>query len=189
MRLLLPIGLVALLVFACNQPPAQPQKDYSQIDQEIAQLDSNVKLRKYLEEIGRLDQKFRSDETFIVQQHGQGSKEHQEIWQKINETDELNLIKVEKLLAKFGYPKADFLGSTAASAPFMVIHHSADYDSKKRNFHYLFEAYKSGNLKEGPFSLYLNRMYELKMGKRYEVGDVFKEEDRINGIIEELGLK
>ncbi len=179
---------LCILLYTRSQPSATPQKDFSYIDQEIAQLKSSTDVRKYWGNITLNDQKYRVEESSIVQQYGHDSKEYKEIWEKINKTDQENLVKVEKLLAKFGYPRGDSLGSAAASAPFWVIHHAPTYETKEKYFPYLYDSYQRGDLKEGPFSFYLNRMYKLKMGKRYEVGAVFSEQDRINGIIEELGL-
>jgi hypothetical protein len=180
--------LLLLFFVNCGQPPAE-QKDYSYLDAEIAQLQTDMDIRIYWETIYDDDQKYRREESLILQQYGYESKEYKDAWKKINEMDDLNIVKVEKMLAKIGYPQTKELSSKAASAPYIVIHHSSDYDTRKRNFHHLYDAYKTGNLKEGPFSLYLNRTYEIKNGKRYEVGAVFKEEERIKEIIEELGLE
>ena len=187
MKTTLSILSILLFLFACSQP-ATDQKNHDYLDEEIAQLDTDEKLQAYWEAIGKLDQAVRSEETFELQKYGHDSKEHKAAWQKIMETDELNLTKAEKLFAKFGFPKNEVLGPKAATAAFLVIHHTPTYEAKERNFHYLYGAYQNGHLKEGPFSFYLNRMYETKMGKRYEVGAVFNEEDRIKGIIGELGL-
>lgn len=181
--------LLFFLLFAnCGQPPAE-QKDYSYLDAEIAQLQTDMDIRKYWEAISDDDQKYRREESLILQQYGYESKEYKDTRKKIDELDALNIVKVEKMLAKFGYPQTKELSSKSASAPFFVIHHSTDYDTRTRNFHHLYNAYKTGNLKEGPFSNYLNQTYEMKKGKRYEVGTVFTEEGRIKGIIEELGLE
>lgn len=189
------LTIAACLVLSCQENATntgnhsqQTAVDYNYLDAEIAGIQSSVQLRKYWEEIGRLDQTFRREETSIVQQHGHDSPAHKEIWEKINATDAENLAKVERLLAKYGYPKKDSLGRKALNALFMVVHHAPDYEARQRNFPHLYKAYQHGDLKEGPFSMFLNRMYETKMGKRFEVGAVFKEEDRINDIIQALNL-
>ncbi len=178
---------IILILSSCSNN-APDEKSLSFIDEEIAQLDTDEKLKAYWQDILDLDQKYRNEGILIAQQHGLKSVEYKENQQKVIESDRLNLAKTEKLLAKFGHPTRAGLGRKATEVPWLVVHHSATYEDRERNFRYLFDAYKAGDLRESAFSFYLNRMYEMKMGKRYEVGDVFKEADRVNGIIEELGL-
>ena len=167
----------------------QKEKDYSYIDEEIAGLKTSTDVRKYWGQINRNDQIHRINKSTIVQQHGHGSKEHKELLDKIKEVDKENLIKAEKLLAKYGFPRGDSLGWAAASAAFTVILHAPEYETKEKYFPLIYKSYQRGDLKEGPVSTLLNQMYKEKMAKRYETGAVFNEQERINGIIEELGLR
>lgn len=181
--------LFTILFFTACQESVSNQDPYAFIDSEIAQLDTDEKWQAYWEEIGKSDQQCRSDETFVLQKYGHDTKEHQEAWQKIRDTDALNLAKAKKLIVQKGFPQKEVLGAKAVTAAFLTFHHASEYEERIWAFPYFYKAYKTDNLKEGPFSFYLNRTYSTKMGKRYEVGDVFKEEDRIKGIIEELGLE
>ncbi|HFA50805.1 MAG TPA: hypothetical protein ENJ95_17495 [Bacteroidetes bacterium] len=194
MKYTLPIFALIFLLFGCaaeekKQPPVSDGELLLRIDKEIAQLNTDHKLKLYWENINRLDQLYRKKESAIVQQYGHGSKEYKDIWEQINKTDEINLLKTEKLLAKYGHPKKDSLGRKAAYTPFIVIHHSNSYEAKERNFPYLYRAYKNGDLDDDGFSFYLNRMYSMKFGERMTVGGVYREEERIAELIEKLGLE
>ncbi|MEO1262745.1 MAG: hypothetical protein AAFZ15_28315 [Bacteroidota bacterium] len=195
--------LFVLLFVACGQPTAESEKeaendslrttaatekDYSYLDNEIAQLDDNVKIRKYWEAMERLDKKYRQEEPVILQQKGYNSKEYQDLKKNMQEADAENIAKAERMLAKHGFPLRDSFGPLASNGAYLVVLHAPTYEQQSKNFKYLYDAYQKGGLMEGPFSFYLNQMYDLKMGKMYEVSGSFREEDRINGIIEELGL-
>ena len=191
--------IFALAITACGQPTSETEKpttetavekgrDFSYLDAEIAQLDNNVKIRKYWEEMEKADQKYRREEPVILQQKGYGSKEYQELKENMQQADAENIAKAERMLAKYGFPRRDSFGPLAANGAYLVVLHAPTYEQQAQGFQYLYDAYQKGGLQEGPFSFYLNQMYDLKMGKMYEVSGSFKEEDRINGIIEELGL-
>lgn len=84
----------------------------------------NQALKKELEDIYRHDQELRQQINAIQEKYGADSKELQALWEKISQTDEANLIKVEKILAKHGWVGRDEVGPKAASTLFLVIQHS-----------------------------------------------------------------
>ncbi|MEL7022021.1 MAG: hypothetical protein AAGK47_10450, partial [Bacteroidota bacterium] len=106
----------------------------------------------------------------------------------INTTDSLNLIKIENYLKTYGHPNQKEVGEIAAITPWAVIHHSGSYEVGERNFHHLYGAFINEDIDDGEFSMYLNRMYQIKYNKRYEVEGKFNEEERLEQLIDILGL-
>jgi hypothetical protein len=68
------------------------------------------------------------------------------IWAIITETDSLNLVKVEKIISKYGYPGKSLVGQPTNTAAFLVIQHSP----KIKQYYPLVE--KAGKNKEIPFT-------------------------------------
>lgn len=76
------------------------------------------------------------------------SKEYldRNMWSLINKTDSLNLVKVERIISKYGYPGKSIVGQPTNTAVFLVIQHSP----KIAKYYPLIE--KAGKDKEIPFS-------------------------------------
>jgi len=157
--------LVILILNSCFQ---EKSKENSNIDlnfkTEIEDLKTVEKQIEYLEDIYRLDQKVRTDETKILEKYGYDSKEFNEAWIKINKTDNINLKKIETYLEIHGNPSILEHGKFACGAPWIVIHHDSNVDgARRRNFKYLYNAWKNKDLGGGPFAFYLNRFYALEL--------------------------
>lgn len=73
----------------------------------------NIDLQKQLKVIITNDQKFR------------GTEASNEDWDKQNEIDSLNIIEVEKIIKKYGYPGKNLVGSDCSETAFMVIQHAS----------------------------------------------------------------
>ncbi|MFK7807525.1 MAG: hypothetical protein AB8F74_06925 [Saprospiraceae bacterium] len=177
--------ILALCIFiiACSNIS---DADMISIKTEIAKLKTNDEKTAYLENIHLLDQKVRTDEDTVLATYGHGSKEYKDHWKFINQTDELNLAKVEAYLAAFGHPKKSELSDQAVHTPYIVIHHQSTAEPRRRNFQYLEDAYKSGDLDSGAFAFYLNRFYEFEFGHRLEMKNPFTEEIEIDTLVKAL---
>jgi len=162
----------------------------SKIEQQIEGLETGEDKRRFLEKILEDDQKVRDGkDSELMLKYGKDSKEHMEYVQAQWRQDEINLIKIEKYLEKFGYPSKNELGKDAAIAPWLVIHHSTDTQIRNRNFEVLYEAYLREDIDATAMSLYLGRTYEFTYGKRFRMESPYKSEDEINQLIKELDLK
>ena len=107
----------------------------------------------------------------------------------ITKTDRINLQKKEHYLKAHGHPtKKAKQGDLVARTPWIVIHHSERIEPRERNFTYLYEAYKKGDLKPSSFSFYLERFHRLKFGKRFTLPNPYREDELINALIDRLGL-
>ncbi len=160
-----------------------------QIAIEVENLISIDLQRDFLTTIGELDQEVRHHETRMLQQFGYRSKEHKEALRELRRIDRRNLLKVEAYLEKYGYPKINDHGERACGVPWLVIHHApGGIKPRKRNFKYIFSAYRNGDIGDGELTFYLNRMYDKKFGKRIEWSRPFKVEEELDTLYTALNL-
>jgi len=185
------VSLIFLMLIGCKTKTSDSSEDNSMnLTKEIEALDSIEKQRKYLEAIYTIDQKVRKDATKILQQHGHDSKEHNEAGLKMNETDKINLDKIETYLRLHGHPTIEKHGDKACGAPWVVIHHSmGGTDSRRRNFKYLYKAWKDKNIDGGQFTFYLNRFYNIESGQRLDIIGSFTEKFEVDTLISLLNLE
>lgn len=155
-------------------------------DEEVQNLSTNSDKKAYLEAIFKVDQDVRDaqDEYKI----GRNSKEYRDHIDKMNQTDLINLYKIETYLRHLGHPSKVALGEIAALTPWAVIHHQSNYEPRVKNFKYLYNAYVEGDIKESSFSMYLARMYQMKHGSRLDMGGPYQEKDKIARLISDLDL-
>ena len=179
--------LIATLSMHIQCNDVQNQKVQS-IDDAIAQLTTDSEKRIYLEKICAIDQKTRTDLSEIEIKYGHDSNERMEAIQLMAKADRLNLQKIERYLMAYGHPTKVKQGELATRAPWLVLHHSGGIEPRERNFTYLYEAYKKGDLKPSSFSFYLERFHRLKFGKRFTLPNPYREDELINALIDRLGL-
>jgi len=170
-------GFFILSVLLFFSSCAEEKKEKSQtIDcSAISKLESDQQKIEFLTGIWEIDQGIRSPE---VNTPGK----------EMNRLDEMNLLKIECYLQHFEYPKPSF-GYEANSAPWAVIHHSYTAEDRRRNFKSLYKAYLNDHLEEGHFAFFLDRLYKMENGSRYDMKSPYKESDRIEELIEALELK
>jgi len=169
----------------------QPTPEFqAKIYNEVDSINSSVELQAYLRQIYALDQKYRAEENDVLDKFGHDSKEYKQIWEKINQTDAENLVRVEYIFKKFGYPKRSEVGEIAASAPWFVVHHvSGDNAVREKHFKIIYRAYVDGNISGGQMDFYLGRMYRIKFGTYFNMPSQFKEHEKIDTLIQILELK
>ena len=164
------------------------QEEIKTLEAEVDALNSNGEKRQFLLDIYTIDQQVRNESTAAQTAFGFKSTEHNAATQKMWITDKRNLIQIEAYLEKFGHPTKEGVGDPATLAPWIVIHQASEKEPRIRNFSYLHQAYKNGDLEGGEFAFYLNRLYFIEFGKRMEIKSPFREEDEIAKLIEELKL-
>ncbi len=180
---------IILILSVCIQCSSLNNDEIESIEKQLEQLTTIDEKRIYLEEIHALDQEVRKNRAEIEVAYGYDSKELYEMTQKMVKIDRLNLMKIELYLEKYGYPTIAQHGEYAIGAPWIVIHHSSNLKAKEKNFRYLYSAYKSGDLKPGSFSFYLERFHRMKFGKRYTLPNPYREKQLIDSLIKRLELR
>ncbi len=185
------IGIFIIFILGCFKKAENPDPNIVlEIEKEIEKLKTNDDKKAFLEKVLKDDQKVRDgSDAAIIQEFGYDSKEHLEHTKIMWKQDEINVIKIEKYLEKFPYPKKTELGDDAAMAPWLVIHHSSNIGLRNKYFEILYQAYLDQNIDDGGFSLYLGRTYDFTFGERLKMKNPFRPEDEINALIKALGLE
>ena len=179
---LIPILLIAV---SCSNT----HKNSSSLVHQIESLNTVEKQKQYLIEIYRLDQLVRKNETAQSGKFGYQSQEHKLAIEEVMTTDELNLNKVELYLEKFGHPNMDQHGKEACNVPWLIIHHAMDgLAPRRRNFKYIYVAYKNGDINDNAISFYLNRMYDIQYGNRIEWDRPYRIEEELDTLFKALDL-
>ncbi len=168
------LTLITLLLFAFLS--CQNEADIA-LEQEITALDTIEKRKAYLEAINDDDQGVR-----------QGNTEGKAMMQ----ADATNMQKIEKYLEIHGYPKRAEVGKTAASTPWLVIHHQPSYNNdeiRRKYFPMLYQAYWDEDLPGGQMWLFLDRMYYNRHGERFKMKSPYMEADAIDSMIQVLEIR
>ncbi|OWK71162.1 DUF6624 domain-containing protein [Pedobacter sp. AJM] len=100
----------------------------------FAQKQFNLELKKQLDTILQLDQgirEFGDTETTEIRKDTLAAMFKypkktltENLWKVMNEIDSVNLIKIEAIISKYGYPGKSMVGEPTNTAAFFVIQHS-----------------------------------------------------------------
>ncbi|WP_299894368.1 hypothetical protein [uncultured Aquimarina sp.] len=177
-----------VLILACSSCKERGVSSEEDFVKEVKSLSTIDLQKEFLEKIYDLDQGTRTDLPDIEIKYGFDSAEMKEAYEKMNAMDMDNIQKIELYLQQYGHPTIVGHGKKAAMTPWIVIHHSENNISRERNFKYLYDAYKNGDLRSGSFSFYLERMHQIKFGNRFTLPNPYKEEQLIDSLITRLNL-
>ncbi|MCX2429173.1 DUF6624 domain-containing protein [Pedobacter sp. GR22-10] len=133
----------------------------------FAQKQFNLELKKQLDTILQLDQgirEFGDTETTEIRKDTLAAMFKypkktltENLWKVMNEIDSVNLIKIEAIISKYGYPGKSMVGEPTNTAAFFVIQHSPNLIPK---YYPLIE--KAGKAGELPFK-YTAMMLDRKL--------------------------
>lgn len=180
--------LIFLCVFVAFTSCETQSPTVDQIAEELEQIATIDLQKEYLQDILSTDQEVRSAISEMIENHGYDSEEHKKSEKAMSEVDEINLVKIEMYLDRFGYPTLKDHGSKACTAPYMVLHHQPDLDSRKRNFKYLYSAYESSDIDDHTLTFFLNRMYAMTYGERIEWDGPYLPEQELDTLFKSLNL-
>ncbi len=178
------VFLTSIMLSSCSEKVSIDQEYFKR---EIEALQTTQQKQEYLEAIFKIDQDVRDDSTLILK-YDKESPEYSKHYEKMRLVDEMNLQKIEAYLNQFGYPSRDAMSEIALFTPYVVIHHSSTTEDRRRNFPFLKEAYKDGNLSESSFSMYLARWYQMEFNERLDMRGSYKEKDKIRRMLDSLSL-
>lgn len=154
---------------------------------ELDEVKNDADLRVFLHRMLANDQRYRNMEDSIISSYGYESDEHYELWDQIHLADAENVIRVQALLSKLGYPDIDIVGKNNAMVPILVIHHTSDFDLREEYFPVFHDAYRQGHIDDEMMLLFLERTYHMKNGEAYpNESGVFQYVQRIDDLIFEL---
>ncbi len=176
-----------LLCVACS---CNLGNNNAEIQIEIDRLTSNEAKEMYLEEIYKNDQLIRNSEaeSKVIFKHGYNSKEHKDFNKRMMKEDEINRIKIDKYLKKYGYPQKDHFSQKALDAPWIVIHHETNLGNRNYHFPMLYEAYLNNDLDGDKFAFYLNRSHQIEFKSSLIMEQAYNTEEQIDTLIALLDL-
>jgi len=173
-----------LLLTQCQEASKDLVAD--DLHNEVSQLHTLEQKEAYLTKIFEEDQKVRGGTHDIVIMHGPDSEEMEAYKQRQWDQDDINLKKIEKYLELHGVPSTkDSLNYKAGTAIWAVIQHS-DIEARERSFEKLYEAQLKGDF---DLSWILDRMYRVKMQKKFVMPEDSKYDNEMDQMIFELGLE
>lgn len=178
---------ISAILLSCNE---KQSTDFFKIENEISCLESFEDKKSYLEAIYKDDQRVRDAEksTELINKYGINSKEYRIYGQAMRQQDAINLAKIEGYFATYGYPEKE-MGEIATMTPWLVIHHAEGYKVREGNFEIIYGAYLEGSIDIDAVSFFLGRMYEIKFGERFRMGNPYRLEDEVDMLMEKLGLE
>jgi hypothetical protein len=147
--------------------------------EKIIESSLNKELVAILDTIHQEDQKYREESQVLEKKYGWDSKEVKDAWKTINAIDSINLIKVEKILAEYGWLSADIVGEQGNRTLFLVIQHSPDYKVQQKYLPMMREAVKKGNADSKGLALLEDRV-ALGEGKKQIYGSQLEMDYKTN---------
>lgn len=175
--LLLPI-LTALLLISCDTDNDQKLK-----------LDTVEKQIAFLEEINDRDQTARKNAQQIERQYGYDSDELRQANQKMSNADQENIKLIKAYLNQYGHPNLQEHGENATHAPWIVMHHSPHLSDRYDYFPYLYKNFISGDIDDGEYTFFLNRMYIMRYGERISWDRPFRVAEELDTLYSALELR
>lgn len=159
------------------------------IDKEVSALNTIKKQTLFLEDIGKLDQDIRAELDTQISAFGYESDEHLVALQQMKKIDQINLSKIESFFKYYGHPRLQEHGKDATMVPRIVVHHApTETNPRRRNFKYLYTAFKNGDIDDGELTFYLNRMYHIAFGRRIDWDGPFTVQDELDTLFTALDL-
>lgn len=128
----------------------------------------NKELRNKLEAAYDRDVQIRLKGDSIDRLFGRNSHESKQMWLHISEVDSLNIIAIDDVLAKHGWPSADEVGDKANSAVWLIIQHSS-IEKQEKYLPLMKKAVAQGHASAGELALLKDRMAVLH-GKKQHYG-------------------
>lgn len=137
-------------------------------NKEKAEAKLDKKLVAKLDTIFQEDQNYRQQIKGIEEKYGRDSKELKAHWKVINKADSINLIKITKILDKYGWLGEDVIGGQGNSTLFLVIQHS-DIKTQEKYLPLMKEAVKNGKADSSSLALLEDRV-ALRKGEKQIYG-------------------
>jgi hypothetical protein len=118
--------------------------------------------------IGDEDQKYRNQIEETASKFGGESKEMKSLFNKMRETDSMNLVAVSAIIDQFGWLGPGTIGDEANKTLFLVIQH-ADLKEQDKYLPVMRNAVKDGNAKASELALLEDRV-ALRQGRKQIYG-------------------
>lgn len=131
---------------------------------------------KTLDTIFNEDQAGRQKIDSIVNRYGIGSKEEKELWRNITSVDSINVLKVENIIARYGWLGADAIGEQGNTTLFLVIQH-ANTSIQEKYLPIMRKAVKENKANAAELALLEDRVL-ISRGKSQRYGSQISRDDK-----------
>ncbi len=161
----------------------------------------NLTLREELIQMGKDDQKFRTEIQEYSKKGNYDSPKVKELWKKQAAIDSKNLKRSEEIIAQHGYPSKTQVGKKAAKSIFLIIQHS-ELKYQEKYIPLFHKAVGNGDLDMKTLALMIDRIevrrgrpqiYGTQIGTDQKTGklkfDPIVDELKINQRREHIGLE
>ncbi len=119
-----------------------------------------------------VDQAPKAAMDIVLKRYGMKSPEMDSLDKIVAITDSLNMLKLEKIINQYGFPKKDLVGATGTDRVFTIIVH-APLSYQKKYFHLVEEAISNGDIRKQSLA-YLTDKILTKEGKKQLYGTQLK---------------
>ncbi len=158
--------IITLLLSLSLFSQTQEKKDFKEL---IATLDS----------IYHFDQVIREQSRELEKEYDWKSDEMQNLWKEMYIQDSINLIKVEKIISKYGWLGEDDIGKQGNTTVFLVIQH-ADIATQEKYLPILQDAVEKGNATGSELALMKDRIL-LGKGQKQVYGSQLEADPKNGG--------
>lgn len=145
------------LISLHNDPDWNKLTAIVQQNKELAEANLDKELVAILDTIYREDQKYRININDLINDYGFQSEEVQSQIKKMNVVDSSNLIKIKRILDKYGWLGPDVVGKKGSLTLFIVVQH-AGLKIQEEYLPMLREAVKNGNVNKGYLAMLEDRV-------------------------------
>jgi hypothetical protein len=126
-------------------------------DRIIRQLGLDAGLIRELTAIRKADERYRLQVDSVIKTYGRNSEPLQALHRRMWIQDSLNLIEVEELIARHGYPGKSKVGTVQSATAFLVLQHSA-LPVMEKYLPLLQDAAARGELDRASFAMFTDRV-------------------------------
>ncbi len=112
------------------------------------------------------------------------AEQKKELWVKISYLDSINLLKIEKILDKYGYPGESKVGTRFSGTAFLVIQHS-NLPTMRKYYKIIEEAANKGEFPKSNFALFVDR-FRMWNGEKQLYGTQVRNENGGSNYLHEI---
>ena len=135
----------------------------------------NIELMNELSVIARDDQAQRQEMRATSEKYGWESPQMDSLWALQSYADSVNEVKVEKIIASYGYPGKSMVGGAQSGTVFMVIQH-APLETQLKHLDLITEAADNGELSWSSVALLVDRV-NMRQGKKQLYGTQLRQDE------------
>jgi len=176
-------GLPIAILSVPNYVPLHNNPEWKKIarDLENEYFDKNPKLKRDLTkkfwQMGIDDQLYRGTFEFYNKKYDKDSAKLDSINKLQANLDSINLLKLEKIVKKYGWPKSTEVGVMEASIPFLIIEHTGVIEIQKKYLALIEERVKQNEANPASFA-YLTDKILIKENKEQIYGTQLIKNDK-----------